>query len=243
MTAGLVRHTDARAIVAFVLLATAGATRAQLGGSVSLQSDYRFRGLSLSDEKPSARLTLSLDDASGWYAGASVAGVRAEGERRAQLLLYGGRAARLGNGLTWDAGATSVHVAGSADTDYAELYAGLVGDRWTARVHFSPEYYGRSERTLYAEANAAQPLTSRWRLFGHAGALVRLDGAGPAGGRQVRADVRAGVAAGVDAWDVQLAWVAVQSDNSAGYYGYGYGSGSSAARDRSAVVLGVSFAF
>ena len=216
MTAGLVRHTVARAIVAFVLLATAGATRAQLGGSVSLQSDYRFRGLSLSDEKPSARLTLSLDDASGWYAGASVAGVRAEGERRAQLLLYGGRAARLGNGLTWDAGATGVHVAGSADTDYAELYA---------------------------EANAAQPLTSRWRLFGHAGALVRLDGAGPAGGRQVRADVRAGVAAGVDAWDVQLAWVAVQSDNSAGYYGYGYGSGSSAARDRSAVVLGVSFAF
>jgi uncharacterized protein (TIGR02001 family) len=241
VTAGRLRPSFARAVVlALLLLAAAGAARAQLGGSVSLQTDHRFRGLSLSDERPSARLTLSVDAASGWYAGASVAGVRVDGERRAQWLLYGGRAGRLGNGLAWDAGATAVHVAGSAGTDYAELYTGLIGDRWTARVHFSPEYYGRSERTLYAEVNAAQPLTARWRLFGHAGALVRLDGAERANGRRARADLRAGVAAGFEAWDVQLAWVGVQHDTSSLYDAPGYGAG---APDRSAVVLGVSYAF
>jgi len=241
VTGRRVRPWVARAVLVGMLpFLAAGEARAQVGGSVSVQSDHRFRGLSLSDGHPSARLTLSLDHASGWYAGASVAGVRVQGEQRPQWLLYGGRAARLGGSLAWDAGATAVHVAGSAGTDYAELYAGLVGDRWTARVHFSPEYYGRSERTLYAEVNAALPLPARWRLFGHAGALARLDAAGRGNGRRVRADLRAGVAAGFEAWDVQLAWVGVQRDASSGYYAPAYGE---SAPDRSAVVLGVSCAF
>ena len=55
-----------------------------------------------------------------------------------------------------------------------------------------------------------------------------------------RADLRAGVAAGFEAWDVQLAWVGVQHDTSSLYDAPGYGAG---APDRSAVVLGVSYAF
>jgi hypothetical protein len=48
------------------------------------------------------------------------------------------------------------------------------------------------------------------------------------------------VAAGFEAWDVQLAWVGVQRDARSGYYAPAYGE---PAPDRSAVVLGVSYAF
>jgi uncharacterized protein (TIGR02001 family) len=236
VTARRVRGLLSRAAaVASALLIAAGAAHAQLGAAVALQSDYRFRGLSLSGEKPSARLTVSFDDPAGWYAGASAAGVELEeGRRSAELLAYAGRAARLASGLAWELGATAVHFTDAARYDYAELHAGLIGQRWTARVHFAPDYYGRDVRTLYAEINAARPLSARVRLFGHAGALVRLDSDVPLGGRRARADLRAGVAASVDAWDVQLAWVAVQRERITAY---------ATRQDHSTVVLGASLAF
>ena len=47
MTAALLR-----AVLSCAFLILADAAWAQLSGSVTLTSDYRFRGISLSDEKP-----------------------------------------------------------------------------------------------------------------------------------------------------------------------------------------------
>jgi uncharacterized protein (TIGR02001 family) len=217
------------------LLLVPAAAHAQWGLAASLQSDLRFRGVSLSDERPSARVTVSYDHPSGWYGGASAAGVEvAPGQRGAQVLAYGGLAARLGSGLAWDLGASAVHFTASSRYDYLEVHAGLAGARWSARVSLSPDYYGSSMRSAYVEVDAAQPVAARLRLFGHAGVLVRGRDDGATGVRGARADVRAGIAAAFDAWDVQLAWVGAQRDRPNGY---------AAAYDRSTFVLGVTVAF
>src|SRR6266508_589758 len=59
-----------------VLALFASVAAAQISGTVNLVSDYRYRGTSLSDDKPAAQLGLTYDDASGWYAGLSASTVR-----------------------------------------------------------------------------------------------------------------------------------------------------------------------
>ena len=53
-------------------VALSSSVLAQLGASVALDSDYRFRGVSLSGSHPSESLALDYDSADGTYAGASL---------------------------------------------------------------------------------------------------------------------------------------------------------------------------
>lgn len=216
-------------------LATTGA-HAQWGGVLSLQSDYRYRGLSRSDEEPSVRATLSFDDPGGWYGGASAASVELDpGRRGAELVLYAGRAGRLGGGLAWDLGATATRFTASRDYDYGEVHAGLVGTGWSLRLHVAPDYYGGGTDTAYAEVSASRPVAGRWRLFGHAGVLVRARGA-TAANRRARADLRTGVAATAGRYEVSLSWVGVQRERVSSYAG-------GRAHERSTLVLAGSAAF
>jgi uncharacterized protein (TIGR02001 family) len=222
------------------------ASRAQVGGSVLLESDQRFRGVSLSGGRPAARLTVAYDHPGGGYAGASATGVAFDaGERRLALLGYLGYGGRMSNGLAWEAGGTYAHYAGDSRYDYGEAFAGLSGQRWSARLHHSPDYFGLGVRTVYAELGAGSPLGEAGRVFGHVGALVRLGGApstagydraAPDGGR-VRYDARLGGAWRLlRAGEVQLAWVG-GSGGEGGFYPAAAGQG------RSAVVLSTSYAF
>jgi uncharacterized protein (TIGR02001 family) len=185
-----------------------GAARAQVGGSIVLESDYRFRGVSLSGEDPTAHLTLSYDHPNGWYAGASLASAQLEpGPRRAAITAYGGWVKHQGAGRALEAGAIWNHFAGAAGYDYGEVFAGFIAERWTARIYFSPDYFGRSVRTMYAELNGAIALTSELRTFAHVGALAPLAGNAADGITRTRYDARVGLGVRVAAFDVQLAWV------------------------------------
>lgn len=190
------------------LLGMAGAA-AQTSGSVALQSDYRFRGLSLSDGQPSAQLGLNYDHPQGWYAGAQAACANLRERDLAQLTVYGGMARRLASGWSWEAGASASRFSRAHDSDYGEWYAGLASERLGVRLYVSPHYFGRDLRTAYAEANGFYPLHDKLKLVAHGGVLRYLprDGADlPA-----RYDARLGLAQSLDDWNVQLAWVAASS--------------------------------
>ena len=58
-----------RGVVGLLGMLLVSGTRAEVSGSVTLVSDYRFRGVSLSDESPAAQFSLAYDNRSGWYAG------------------------------------------------------------------------------------------------------------------------------------------------------------------------------
>ncbi len=192
--------------VACLLLTLAAAPcRAQLSASVALDSDYRFRGLTQSDGQPDLRLNLSYDHSKGAYAGLSLIAAQGYSGQPGTFgyTAYAGYVSPRHGGLAWEAGITHTHIKERFSYDYNEAYAGVLGDHVSARLSYSPSYYGRHMKTLYAEVNAGQILSPHWRVFAHAGALTPVSG----WTRRERYDVRAGVAASLRNYEVQLAWV------------------------------------
>jgi uncharacterized protein (TIGR02001 family) len=146
---------------------------AQFSGSVGLVSDYRFRGISLSDSKPALQATVGYDGDSGWYVGAFASTVRFEDTARpaAQVMVYAGRAGRLTERLSWDAGIDDSSFPSQHDYDYPEAYAGLTLDSLSLRLHHAHSYFGEGGDANYLELNGAWPLDGRLRFVAHLGNL------------------------------------------------------------------------
>ena len=126
-----------------------------LSGEIQLLSDYRFRGVSRSDEDPALQAALTLSHRDGFYAGAR--GTTLEGldsfRRRdpglgdlgaVELDLYAGYSGELGGGWEVDAGAVYfLFAGGDGPTDYVEPYASisyLIGPVYaTAGIKYAPE--------------------------------------------------------------------------------------------------------
>jgi uncharacterized protein (TIGR02001 family) len=203
----LLRWGRALAVLA-VGLALLSPGYAQLGATATADTDYRYRGVSLSDSQPSLRLTLNYDAAERWYVGASAAGARLTGgDSYTQLLGYAGWSMPAFAETSLELGLDGSHFAGISGYDFAEAYAGLLGERWSARLYFAPNYYGRGVKTLYAELNTYLALDPRSRLFAHFGVLYPISGAVGDADR-TRGDLSLGAALVLHAWDLHLAWVA-----------------------------------
>lgn len=158
------------AIFAFVLSENAFA---QISAQASIASDYVFRGVSLTDGRPTAAVEIDYDSPTGWFAGALATETHLYGETRyePEYVVDVGYAHALGAGLTWEAGATYSIFSDFSIWNYAEVFAGVLGERWNARLYCASDYFGRGRRTYYAEFNYAQPLAAHWRLLGHVGLL------------------------------------------------------------------------
>jgi uncharacterized protein (TIGR02001 family) len=149
------------------------AAQAQVSASVSLVSDYRFRGISLSEEKPAAQTTLAYDGDGGWYAGAFASTVEFYEDSRpgAQLIGYAGRAGSWSHASSWDAGIATSTFSRQHDYDYPEIYGGVTVDSLTFRLHYARSYFGQSTDAVYIETNGAWPLRERMQLVVHLGGL------------------------------------------------------------------------
>lgn len=96
-----------------------------LSGGIAVTSDYRFRGVSLSNEKVAVQPTLTVSHESGLYAGvwgSTLPDSPAYG--KFELDIYGGFATEIASGTTADIGVTYYTYPGSEDggapTDYFE---------------------------------------------------------------------------------------------------------------------------
>jgi uncharacterized protein (TIGR02001 family) len=193
---------------AVLCLGSGTAAQAQLGVNLAADSDYRFRGVSLSESRPSLRASFNYDAPNGCYGGASATRVElAQGDRYAQLLGYAGCVVPAGVGKHLEAGATFSHFTGDSSYDFAEGYLGVLAERWSARIHFAPDYFGRHVSTAYGEFDIHTLLDENFRLFGHVGAIVRTGGDG-GGASRTRADVRLGAGWVLHGLDLQIAWLA-----------------------------------
>jgi uncharacterized protein (TIGR02001 family) len=191
---------------------------AQVSATLTALSDYRYRGVSFSDDRPAAQFTIGYDDPSGWYAGLFASTIRfaATGQSGGQALVYAGYAHRLPSGLTIEAGADyASYRIGGQTYDYPELYAGVAFDNVTARLHYARRYYAGNTDTLYAEIDGAIALHDRARLVAHVGALhsARANADYPYyPTTEWTGDAKVGVAFDVETFVVQLAWVGVTSN-------------------------------
>ena len=189
---------------------------AQVSGSASLLSDYRYRGVSLSHNRPAAQLAVAYDDASGWYGGAFASTVQLvyPATRELQVVSFAGYARRLPSGLSWEAGADYSVVTGAQSYSYPEVYLGIASGNVSARLYYAPRYFGQGSDVIYGEINASQQLVDRIRLLAHGGVL-RNNGDGVYGLRPDRhiLDASVGVALDLDQFSVQLSWVGISSVN------------------------------
>ncbi len=187
------------------LLPLTAAAQGHWSGSLVAATDERFRGRSLTGEKPALRATAAWDHASGAYAGASLSNVRFGDHASAALVAYGGASGAIDTRLRWDAGLTASVYPGEREYDYAEAYLGASAEHWTLRLAAGPSYYGSGVATLYLEAGVGLPLADDWQLQLHAGALRRQDGTD---GTRVDARVALGWDAAGAQW--QLAAIALR---------------------------------
>jgi uncharacterized protein (TIGR02001 family) len=202
-----------RFVTAALIALFAPVAASQVSGTVSVVSDYRYRGVSFSDDKPAAQLGLTYDDASGLYAGLFASTIRfaSPPSRGAQTIFFAGYAQRTASGLTFEAGADCGIFFLGTTYRYPEVYVGMASDNVSARLYYASRYYLGDADTIYAELNGTLPLSDRVRLIAHAGALRnRSDNAyAPA---DLVFDGRAGIAFDVDRVNVQLAWVGLSSN-------------------------------
>lgn len=210
---------------------------AQVGAVASVYSDYRFRGVSLSDGRPVGILDISYDLPSGFYAAASGRAVltKDEGPQLLGFGFNGGYAVRLRPSLTADFGAVHSrysHYSGLTEArSYTEVYAGLSGKLIGARISVSPNYLGSEHWTAYGEIDGHFDLARLTVIEGAIGVLSPIGGSYRGRGRP-QLDARLGIAHRLGPVTLHAA----VSTRSRAYLYPGHSHG------RTALVLGVSTA-
>ena len=166
---------------------TAPPSAFEVSGDLSLMSDYRFRGVSRSDEDPTVQAGLNVRHESGFYAGARATILRGQDPFRArnpalrdqgdaEIDLYAGYGAALGGGFEIDGGLVYYAFAGAAGpSDYAEPYASLsylIGPaQLTAGAKYAPSQAGTGHQDMlyiYGQLDVAVPLRP-WAFTASAG--------------------------------------------------------------------------
>jgi len=149
-------------------------------GGVTLASQYRFRGISLSDEQVALQGTINLNHQSGLYAGvwgSSIDGFGELGGSNLELDLYAGYRRQVAEGVTVDAGLLYYAYPGSSggDFEFFEPYANVSITRGpvTAKVGgaFAPSQDGignNSNIYVFGDLSVAIPNTPI-SLTGHLG--------------------------------------------------------------------------
>lgn len=235
-------RTTAFAVAALAAL-PAGRASAQASFTVGGDTDFRFRGVSLSNERAAARAGLAYDHRSGAYGGAVLV-VGTNTDRDPRILGgtgYVGFARRTAGGFTTDVGVTATRISSdfkisplapapyaavyapqpysvSYRAEYAEAYAGVSRGDVSVYAYVSPNYLEPGQSAAYVEVNAAVHPAPRLRLFGHAGLVTPLEDSAY-GGLKSRADVRLGLALELNRVELQLAWTGLsrQIDYPPGY--------------------------
>ncbi len=149
-------------------------------GGLTLASQYRFRGISLSDEQVALQGTLNVNHSSGFYAGiwgSSLDGFGELGGSNLELDFYAGWRHQVANGVTVDAGLLYYAYPGSSggDFEFFEPYANVSVTHGPATgkvgIAFAPSQdalANNSNTYVYADLSLAIP-HSPVTLTGHLG--------------------------------------------------------------------------
>jgi uncharacterized protein (TIGR02001 family) len=190
---------------------------AQVSGSITVLSDARYHGTSLSDGDPTLQLALAWDSPTGWYAGSQFTRVRfaypgADNELQAEP--YFGYVRALASGRTIEAGAQYTWFSHTTDYSYPELYVAMSGERVRARLAWMPDYYGQAT-AWYAQLDGNHPLRGPFYAAAHAGVLHQGHGGDYAYAESAtwRYDLAAGVGLARAGFDLQLSWTTGSSQS------------------------------
>jgi uncharacterized protein (TIGR02001 family) len=235
------RHTIVAAFIVVPVAAQEQKPAWHLSAEVGIVSDYRFRGISLSDRDPALQAGLTLDHSSGAYAaiwGSLIDETPGGAETEIDFIL--GYAAEVAPGLTLDAAGTYYEYPSDPDINYFEATSSLSYTIGSATARLGGSYAppqdnlrdenGRKDDNLYLSggfdyALQGTPLT----LSADAGYETGYFDAASSGGKW---DWRLGVAAQLSSFTLSLAYV----DSDAAVEGKGGADLADAAIVASAVI-------
>ncbi|PCI59808.1 MAG: hypothetical protein COB37_10905 [Kordiimonadales bacterium] len=150
-----------------------------LSANTAIVSDYRFRGISLSDRDAAIQGGMDLSHESGFYIGTWGSSIESFAGSEFELDLYAGYSSEF-NGLATDIGVLVYTYPGSDDTHYVELYSSVGGEfeklGWTigAAYVWDQENVG-SRDNIYLYLDLALPIADT--PFSISGHLAFEDGA------------------------------------------------------------------
>jgi len=168
-------------IATLALALTAVTAQAQLTGNASLASDYRFRGVSQTQNAPAIQGGIDYAHSSGFYIGNWNSSVSSQVYLQGAGIesdIYGGIKKAIGP-VTVDLGLYSyiyprakTGISSPDKYDTNEAYVGLAVGPVSAKVSQAySNYFGtaNSKDTRYYEVNLSQPVTKTVSLVAHAG--------------------------------------------------------------------------
>jgi len=189
-----------------------GAVKAfTLSGNATFVSDYRFRGVSLSNKKPAVQAGINLNHKSGLFGSIWGSSIDNFNGATTEIDLTGGWSGSLGD-FTPTVGLIAFLYPGGTRTNYFELFASIGATlgpaSLTLGLNFSPEQENvlRSDRYIYGAVSAAipdTPLTAKASLGFERGGLV----ADETGQNSVKTDWLIGLDATFDPITVGVAYV------------------------------------
>ena len=161
-----------RIATALGLLGAAAAAHAELSATVTGISDYRFRGISLTNDDPALQGSIDWAGENGFYVGAWASNIDygddVDGD--IEVDLYAGFAGGAEDGLGWDVGIVWYAYPGADDIDdYPEIYAGLSFGVFDVKQWYSNDLGGTELDGWYTEGNASFALPANLTLNLHAG--------------------------------------------------------------------------
>ncbi|PEQ13857.1 hypothetical protein B2G71_06015 [Novosphingobium sp. PC22D] len=141
-----------------------------VSAEVALVSDYRFRGVSYTDEEMAIQGGIEIGHESGFYGGAWASNLSGWGTfagANMELDLYAGYSTEISSGVSVDVGATYFMYPGGLDTtDFVEFYGSVSGS------------LGPAEVTLGMAYAPAQEALGKWYFDGAAAAAGVYDDPG-----------------------------------------------------------------
>jgi uncharacterized protein (TIGR02001 family) len=201
---------QARILVASVALVAAfPAVAGDFSSTITATTDYMWRGVTQTAHDPAIQASLDFAADNGLYVGAWASNVDFGNccNESAELDLYGGWSGGPEDGVQWDVGGLYYAYPGASDLDFPEVYAGLSYGMFSAKVHYSWDFFALKKSAYYIEGNSSVPLPKDFGLALHVGYSGGDAMDIPDAGLQSYMDWSVGVTKTLGKFDLQLAWV------------------------------------
>ena len=226
------------AAVASTLLTGASITRADSAWStsanVALTNDYKFRGISQSDESAALQGGFDLSHESGFYVGAWASSVdfdtNGDGlDGSLELDYYLGYGGDIGDsGFSYDVGVTAYTYPGDSglEGDYNEIYSSIGWQDLTVGLIYSDDYYAETDKFTYLYADYSFALPNDFALDLHVGYnMLEEDGGFLSSDEDAYTDYSVSISRDVMGLNIAVAYVGTDLDDD-DLFGTDWGDGA-----------------
>lgn len=207
------------AVAAGLVLGAASAS-AEISGNVALTTDYKFRGISQSDESPAIQGGFDYEHDSGFYIGAWGSSIDFDTNELGydgglELDIYAGFGGAFGDSdWGYDIGLMAYTYPGDngEEGDYNEIYGGISWKDLSVSMAYSDDYYAETGKFYYLAGDYSYGFADIWTLDLHVGYNSFDEEGFLSDGADAYTDYSVGISVSVAGIDLSLAAVGTDLD-------------------------------